>query len=328
MKNTQTSPKIRRKPDFVSFLEELKFLKSFDDAKYFYRKVSYLLPRLLGTVDRWTDVPPSIQIEPTLHCNLNCVTCCRSKATRSSGFMDFELFRKIIDDAKNIGVKRVQLFLFGESLMHPRIVEMIRYIKQQDLGFHLTTNGALLDEQLGREILGSGVTSEDYLTFSVLGFSKQTHEKVMRGVNHDQVIENILNFMKNRKSLQVNGPVVETVFYSIPENEHELADFLGYWNGIVDHAIFGGKAVEAFMDPGLPKKPRTRTCPQLWERMAIYWNGDVTMCGEDLNGGWVVGNLREQSIREVWQGSRLAGIKEIHKAGDFNKISLCAHCDW
>ncbi|HKI48719.1 MAG TPA: radical SAM protein [Desulfobacteria bacterium] len=328
MKNKKTSPKIRRKPNFVTFAEEIKFLKSFKDIKYLYRKASFLLPRLLGTVDRWTDVPPSIQIEPTLSCNLNCVTCCRSNTTRKSGYMDFGLFKKIIDDAKSIGVKRVQLFLFGESLMHPKIIEMIKYIKLKDMGFHLTTNGSLLNEEFGKQILYSGVTSEDYLTFSVLGFSKQVHEKVMRGINHEQVVENILNFMKNRKLLNINGPVVETVFYSIPENEHELQDFLGYWNNIVDHAVFGGKAIEAFMDPDLPTKPRTKTCPQLWERMAIYWNGDVSMCGEDLNGSWIVGNLRDQSIKDVWLGRKLEQIKKIHKEGEFNKISLCAYCDW
>jgi len=98
--------------------------------------------------------------------------------------------------------------------------------------------------------------------------------------------------------------LVETVFYSITENEHELGPFLDYWRKIVDHAIDGGKAVEAFIDPGLPKKPRTKRCNQLWERMAIYWNGDVAICGEDMNGDWIVGNLRNQSIQEVWSGEK------------------------
>ncbi len=328
MRRESARPKIRRKPDFISFLEEMKFLKSFSDCRYFLQKALYLLPRLTGRVDRWTKVPPAIQIEPTLHCNLDCTTCCRSKSRRLAGYMDFSLFVKIIDDARNIGVKRVLLFLFGEPLLHPEIVEMIRYIKQKGLGFHLVTNGALLDDAMGRAILQAGVTSADYVTFSILGFSEKVHEMIMRGVNHATVVENVLKFVENRKKLGINGPVIEAVFYSIPENEHELEPFLDYWGKIVDHAIDGGRAVVAFIDQGLPVAPRVRTCAQLWDRMAVQWNGDVAMCGEDVHGDWIVGNLRDQTIQEVWLGEKLTRIKKIHKEGRFDKISMCEFCDW
>lgn len=306
----------------------MKFLKSFGDVKYFLQKAHFLMPRVTGRVARWTDVPPSVQIEPTLHCNLDCITCCRSKSSRKAGNMDFPLFVKIIDDASRIGVKRILLFLFGEPLMHPEIVEMIRYIKSKGLAFHLTTNGVLLNNEMGKAILRSGVTSADYVTFSILGFSGKVHEMVMKGVDHARVVENVLDFVENRKKLAINGPVIETVFYSIPQNEHELAPFLDYWGHIVDHAIDGGKAVQAFIEQGVPIAPRKRTCVQLWERMAVHWNGDVAMCGEDVNGDWIVGNLREQSIGEVWRGEYLSRIKKIHKQGMFGKISLCEYCDW
>jgi radical SAM protein with 4Fe4S-binding SPASM domain len=328
MKLEDTAPQCRRKPNFKSLLEEIKFLKSFKDVKYFIQKAAFVLPRLTGTVDRWTDVPPSIQIEPTLFCNINCITCCRSKITRSAGNMDFALFRKIIDDASQIGVKRVLLFVFGEPLMHPKIVDMIQYVKSKDMAFHLTTNGVLLNNAMGEAILRSGVTSADYITFSILGFSEEVHEKIMKGVKHDVVVKNVHDFIENRKRLGINGPVVETVFYSIPENDHELVLFLDYWSKIVDHAIDGGKAAESFIDPGLPVIPRTKRCTQLWERMAILWNGDVAICGEDMDGDWIVGNLRDQSIQEVWLGEPLIKIKKLHKEGQFNKISICKFCDW
>jgi len=322
------APQVRRKPNFRSLLEELKFLKSLADLKYFFQKVSYVWPRLIGTVDRWRDVPPSIQIEPTLYCNLDCITCGRSKSTRKPGTMDFALFRKIIDDASQIGVKRILLFLYGESLLHPQIVEMIRYIKSKGLAFHLTTNGALLTDALGEAILRAGVTSADYLTVSILGFSKEVHEKVMRGIDHEQVVQNLHHFIEARDRLGVNGPVIEAVSYAIPENQHEVAPLLDYWEKFADHVIDGGQAVQAFIDQGLPTVPRTRRCTQLWERMAVYWNGDVAICGEDLNGDFLVGNLRESTIKEVWTGEALRRLQKLHKEGKFDQIPICKYCDW
>ena len=192
-------PKIRRKPDFEALKRELKYVKSVQDFKYFMDKSIFLLPRITNTVDRWTGVPPSIQIEPTNACFLNCITCCRSASTRPDGFMDFELFEKIIEDASNLGIKRVQLFVMGEPLMHPRIIDMIRCVKSHRMGFHLTTNGLLLNEKMGEAILSAGVTSADYVTFSILGFSKEVHEQVMRGIKHDKVISNIHALLENCK---------------------------------------------------------------------------------------------------------------------------------
>jgi len=326
MKRSNPTPIIRRKPNFKSLLEEIKFLKSARDVKYLAQKIVYLLPRLTGRVV-WTDVPPAIQIEPTLSCNADCITCGRSKGKRPVGSMDFDLFKKIIDDAAHVGVQRVLLFVFGEPLLHPQIIEMIRYIKAQGLAFHLTTNGELLDGSTGEAILRAGVTSADYVTFSILGFSAAVHEQVMVGIHHDRVQQNVLQFVENRKKLGVNGPVIETVFYSIPENQHELVPFLDYWGNIVDHAIYGGSALEALIDQQQTKKCQTRTCITLWERMVILWNGDVSMCGMDLNGEWLVGNMRGQSIQQVWQSEALVNIRKTHKDGRFDEISLCKYCD-
>jgi radical SAM protein with 4Fe4S-binding SPASM domain len=328
MTSKDMAPQSRRKLSLDSVREELKFLRSVSDVKYFCQKALFVLPRLAGMIDRWAAVPPTLQIEPTMFCNLDCITCCRSKIKRTPGNMDFKLFQRIIDDASQIGVKRVGLYLFGEPLLHPEIVDMIRYVKSRSMAFHLTTNGVLLTGSLGEAILRSGVTSADYLTVSMLGFSKAVHEKVMRGVSHGLVVDNLKKFLNNRKRLGVNGPVTETVFYSVPENEHELRPFLDHWGSIVDHAIDGGKAVEIFRDQNLPTKLRTKRCTQLWERMAVHWNGDVPFCGEDMDGDWIIGNLRENSIKEIWLGDKLNRFKKIHKKGDFDEITMCKYCDW
>lgn len=328
MKFIPNSPYIRRKPNYRSVTEELKFIRSFKDLDIFWDKAMFVLPRLTGTVSRWTDIPPSIQVEPTNSCNIRCLTCCRAVSKRPVGFMDFELFKKIMDDASEIGVKRVQLFLMGEPLVHPKIIDMIQYLKSKDLAFHLTTNGLAFSKKIGDGILSAGATSADYVTFSILGFSKELHEKMMQGVKHDKVMENIHNFIEARNASKNNGPIIETVFYSITQTEHEIEPFMNYWSKVADHAIYGGKAVEAFIDHSLPSTPRTKTCSNLWERMAIQWNGDVVLCGEDSDGEFVVGNLRESSIHEVWNGEKLVSLKKLHKAGQFGQISLCKFCDW
>lgn len=64
MKTENSAPERRRKLDFKPFLNELRFIKSLSDFGYFLQKISLVLPRVIGTVDRWTKVPPTLQVEP------------------------------------------------------------------------------------------------------------------------------------------------------------------------------------------------------------------------------------------------------------------------
>lgn len=310
-------------------LEELKFLRSYSDLKYFYEKFRYLMPRLIEKNDRSSSVPPSLQIEPTNACNLRCISCSTSRSTRPRGYMDFLLYQKIIDEAKQVGVKHIHLYLHGEPLLHPRIVEMVAYAKSKDLAVHLTTNGTLLNEEKMEGLLQSGLTIADTITFSVLGSSKEIYESVMRRSNYDRVQRNILDFMKLRRKYRKNGPIVDVRLYKMPENEHEEQSFLINWKNKVDHVVVVKKISERFAKYKLAELniSRTHTCSVLWERMTVFWNGDVSVCCEDIDGDFILGNLKENSIHEIWNCDALSAVKKIHLKKEFQELPFCYQCD-
>jgi MoaA/NifB/PqqE/SkfB family radical SAM enzyme len=314
-------------------LGEIKFVKSWQDLKILYDKFAYFLPRAVGSYEKVGGVPPSIQIEPTNYCNARCICCSTSRSSRQRGFMDFELFKKIIDDAAQSKIKRVHLYLHGEPMLHPKIVEMIGYIKARKLSIHLTTNGMLFNRNKIIAILNSNVNFSDHFVFSILGGSKEVHEVTMKRVNHERVISNISTFLALRKEYHMNGPVIETMFYPMPENQHEVNLYLKTYQGYVDHARVASAISSSFsqhntINEGQNIKPRIKTCSQLWERLTIFWNGDVTLCPQDIDGDRVFGNLAKQSIREVCVNEDLLDIKRIHKQRLFEKLPFCHACDW
>jgi radical SAM protein with 4Fe4S-binding SPASM domain len=207
---------------------------------------------------------------------------------------------------------------------------MVSYVKSKGLAFHLVTNGMLFNGEKSKAILRSGVTSADHVMFSILGYSKEVHERVMRRVDHDTVEGNLLEFLALRKQLRVNGPVIATVFHTMPENEHEEGQYIQRWRGVVDHARLGGKISESYAEykrEGRTITPRQQTCFVLWDRMTVLWNGDVTICGEDVDGEWVYGNLNDMSIDDLWHSDRLAAIKQIHTEKRFEELPQCFACD-
>jgi radical SAM protein with 4Fe4S-binding SPASM domain len=112
----------------------------------------------------------------------------------------------------------------------------------------------------------------------------------------------------------------------MPENAGEEQLYVKHWRGIVDHVREPVRISEQFAGTGIPRT-RTRTCRDFWERMTIYWNGDVALCCEDLDGAHILGNLKESTIREVWNGEKMRALKRLHRQKRFAELPLCAGCD-
>jgi radical SAM protein with 4Fe4S-binding SPASM domain len=312
-------------------LKQVRFVKSPADFKILSDQIPFFMQRLTNHYVKDTIVPPSLQIEPTNYCNLKCISCPRDTMSRKKGYMEFGLFQKIIDDATNIGIHRVHFYLHGEPLLHPDIVKMIRYMKTKRIGINLITNGMLMDKKKSLDILKSDVNFSDCITFSILGDSKEVHENVMKGVDHDRVFNNVIDFIKLRKKLRTHGPTIETVFYTMPENAHELHMYFKRWKSIADHARCGPDVSKSYAeykktdDNNMPL--RRKTCMNIWERMTIHWNGDVSLCCEDIDGDYVVGNMSDKTIKEAWNSDILLSYRALHKEKKFGEIALCKNCD-
>jgi len=321
---------MRKDKTFFYTLQELKSIKSFNDLKKFFQKI--IKQTVRNSLNKYYNykIPPIIQIEPTNYCNLNCLCCSVSRSSRKKGYIGFDLFKKIIDDASQIGVKQVDFFLHGEPLLHPRFIEMVTYIKTKKLRVNITTNGTLFEKEKTEELLHSGVNSNDLVLFSILGYSKEVHEMVQKGVNHEKVVNNIRYMLELRKKLNLDGPKIEVVFYATPENEHEKNKYEEFWRGVVD-GVNVYRASQSFREANKQEvkiPPRNKSCWLLWKRMCIFWNGNVTICCSDVNEEYILGNLNKQSIREIWNNEKMLSLKKLHKKRKFQEIPLCSHCDW
>ncbi len=78
--------------------------------------------------------PGRMYIECTAACNISCAeACCAPETgitrTRQAGMLDFEVFRRVIDDNRQIHF--VLAFQWGEPLLHPNFFELVRYAKER-----------------------------------------------------------------------------------------------------------------------------------------------------------------------------------------------------
>lgn len=312
-----------------SHIRDLRFVRSMNDFRIFIDKSFYKLWLIIPLFLKTRKKPLSLQIELTNYCNLRCISCPRDSMKREKGYIEFALYKKIIDDAVSIGIKRVYLYLHGESFLHPQVIDIIKYTKQNKIGIHIATNGSYFTNGMISKILQTGLNSSDYITFSILGTSKDIHENIMKGAKHDEIVENISNLVTSRECLKANGPIIEAIFYSMPENEHERDLFVNEWKGKVDNVrVLSNISMKFANRSELNTSIRRKKCTKFFERMTIHLNGNVSVCYQDINASYIMGNLKNQSILDVWNSGKLVNFRKLQWANLLDEIPICATCDY
>ena len=276
-------------------------------------------------------LPLGVDIGVTNACNSNCIMCPHSKL-KNIGTMNMKLYKKIIDNCAKLKIKNITLSFFGEPLLDKTLIEKIIYAKEKNLKVAFYSNASLLTEKWAEALIKSGL---DSITISFDGYSKETYEKIRKGLKFDVVKKNILNLIKIRKNLGKNNPKINLVLVELEENKREIKYFYGEWKNKVDsiniinmrnwaNKIDKKGTKESFH---FNKKIKRKPCSLIWQKMVVDWNGDVVLCCDDWNHSTILGNLKKQTIEGVWKGKELKKIKKIHLDGNFKEIPLCAGCN-
>jgi MoaA/NifB/PqqE/SkfB family radical SAM enzyme len=131
-------------------------------------------------------------IEPTNTCNLQCRTCIRNSWHESMGFMESQVFDRIVNDLKDLSPPPSVFFGgFGEPLSHPRIVEMVAEVKALGCNVELITNGTLLSEKMSRGLIDAGL---DGIWISLDGARPESFADVRLGAVLPQILANAAAF--------------------------------------------------------------------------------------------------------------------------------------
>jgi MoaA/NifB/PqqE/SkfB family radical SAM enzyme len=177
---------------------------------------SYLISSVTGKAVVY-GIPPAIGVELTNYCNLNCPECNTGsgRMTRKRGFMDPELFDRIISELKPF-LFYARLNFQGESMMHPGFFSFLR--KSRNINTVVSTNGHFLSPDNADSIVKSGLHK---LIVSLDGMDQETYSKYRIGGEVRSVLDGIKNVSHaNRKA---GSPLkLEIQFLVNRKNEHQV----------------------------------------------------------------------------------------------------------
>lgn len=269
-------------------------------------------------------------------CNLNCAFCYVG-GTRE-GKMDFETFKKIVDDAIPLGLRMVKI-TGGEPTLHPELHKFLDYLHQHGIQNNIVTNGTMITEQSAKKFRKSFTT----VKVSLESIDEKTDDSLTRvpgtWKKKMQAIEILRRNGFNKKNLciiikalkQNKKYFLQTYEWAYKNNITPALDrLIPVMNAKEEWAITGPELNDLISDANKIEEfnletqmPQTKNspCNVHGRNCYIEVNGDVYPC----SGLRVIaGNIFRHSLDEIWNDS--AVFKEFFAFRDDLK-GTCGKCE-
>lgn len=272
-----------------------------------------------------SDYPLLVDIELSSICNLTCSMCYtitdEFKKHVNVTRMDWDLYKKIIDEIDG-KVTALRLSLRGEATLHTKFIEAIKYAKDSGIKeVSLLTHGGKLTLPYFKKMVEAGV---DWITISADGVGA-TYEEVRKPLRFDDLMTKIKDIKQYKEEHQLKRPVIKVqgvwpavavdpdAYYNTFEPHVDLVAF----NPLIDY-LSNDKHIEYL---------ENFTCPQQYQRLVIGADGLVMKCSNDEENREVIGDIKTETVHQVWHGEKMQAVRELHKRPrGFMESAVCRKC--
>lgn len=280
--------------------------------------------------------------DPASACNFQCTFCPTghrdmiAETRRFQGVMKFDVFRKIVDDLAEFEkpIKVLRLYKDGEPLLNKRFADMVAYARNAKHIEYIdtTTNGTFLSAERMAPIIEAGI---DKINISVDGMNEETYSR-FTGFKFD-----FKKFVENVKWLNANKGNCEIVV-KIPSElvtEAQRQEFLDTFGDHCDRIFVENFApcwpefdIEAHTGVKISKGiyqqdiGDTDTCPYIFYGYSVNADGLVSSCFLDWGRKLVIGDVRLESMKEIWNSERMNALRLQHLEGRRRQNGVCGNC--
>ncbi len=284
-------------------------------------------------------MPVAISAELTNNCNLKCPECSTGSGamTRPKGFMSSFLFDKLISELEPY-LYNINLYFQGEPMLHPGLFHFLA--RCTGLNTIISTNGHFISEENAEKLAVSGLRE---IIISLDGMDQQTYSSYRVNGDFEKVISGIRNISEAvRKNFSPLNIVIQ--FLVNRNNEHQISEVRKFAHKVKASLKLKSMQIINKVDFSnwLPIDTRFRRyenkcnvytlknsypdrCARLWFNPVLTWDGKVLPCCFDKNADHVMGDLNEDSFREIWTGPKYRIFRKSVLSGR-RMNDICLNC--
>lgn len=242
----------------------------------------------------------NLEIDIQSSCNRDCEFCPRyydrsgvrkdAEGNQVIAKMPTEKVYDLIDQAHHLGFRgKIKLHRLSESMLDKRYVEFARYIKSKGLRLLENTNGDVLkkNEALCEQLDGL----IEHLTVGLYDYHNEIEKQAEIAYWQSKFTKTQLAFSTPPENCTIRQGA--KIYFEVEKNPAALE---------------------------LP-------CLQPSRMMLVRYDGEVSLCCEDDQCHFNLGNIFEKSLEEIWWSYKHIRIATIlQKAGSRHHFARCSQC--
>jgi len=294
----------------------------------------------------------NLHIEITSKCNERCIHCYIPHENKITN-IDPNLFYDIIEQCKDLKLLHLTLS-GGEPMLHRDFCDFLKKCREYDFSVNVLSNLSLLDDKIIKELKANPLLG---VQVSLYSMNPLIHDEITQVKGSFEKTKNgILKLIENDILLQISCPIMKqnkNCYADVKKwaenyKVHAGDDYViigGYDHTtknlscrlsidevkelINDKAVNNAKYLEQIEEEAKKKKDITSddfVCSVCHSSICITENGNVYPCA-----GWqncVVGNVKEVSIKEIWDNSKKVQYLRNLRKKDFPKCIQCSDKDF
>jgi MoaA/NifB/PqqE/SkfB family radical SAM enzyme len=297
------------------------------------------------------EFPSMVILENTTVCNLRCIHCPQGQGYPDhpdyhAVYMQWDVYKKAIDEIAENKITLLRYSPSGEALIHPQFLDQVAYAKAKGITpVNLTTNGLTLDNPAiedGKRNRAKTILERllelkiDIIDISLDAATREKYEQIRLRSNYHRVWSNIHRLLYLREKLKAPTKLMLSIIDQ-PESHDDVETFVKYWTPLVDRVLVRPYIENLGLTPHKPGTIVERVgeverwpCPQFWKRVSISPDGSIRFCVVDWLDKTVVGNVKTDSIKELWHSAEYERLRRAHLEGRYGDAHhLCGPCtDW
>ena len=288
--------------------------------------------------------PAVVQVQTINRCNAKCGMCPYPYTVhlQPRQIMPDELFTKIAAEcAAEPSLQEFVPMAQNEPLLDPKLearVAEFKALAAPHQMVEIVTNGSALTLARFNRLVASGV---DLITISLSAYTEAAYEKVMQGLSWPRLMQNLAALAAADTS-HVN---LFLRYVHQTENAGEFPAYRRQWTrrgfNIFAYEINNRSGTEQGFQRRAPLKSfyfqRLRrvmgrkyfqVCPHAFSIAHVLQNGDVPLCANDWQNRELLGNVQNNTLREIYNSPRLQEIRELMVQGRYDEIAPCQDCSF
>jgi MoaA/NifB/PqqE/SkfB family radical SAM enzyme len=273
----------------------------------------------------------SLGTEISAQCNRSCVFCPNHDFTRPDQDMPMSMIEKIRDELAEMNYGgRWHPYMYNEPLRDKRLMRVLRMFRR-DIPraiIGISTNCDYLTPEILAELIEIGVNSLTLNIYSARD-GNENPDKVQRGIElakkRAKVVQGWLDQHKNvvQKGSLYTGANAHTIIGKVLHKYGVQKDSTNFGGSFKLQNRSGNVAWLASEETS----NYSGTCVKPFRVMEMRWTGDVVLCCQDYNGIKSYGNIKDNTLVEIWNSMALHKKREQLQQG-IRKGPLCGNCDY